>query len=60
MKLGTNVRLVQPVIKGEVIDVEWDRDQDQKRIKIAWVDADENDQQRWFLESDLEVIDGQS
>ena len=58
MKLGTNVRLVQPVIEGEVVDVEWDKDQDQKRIKVAWNDADGDRQERCFLESELEVIDG--
>ena len=58
MKPGTSVRLIQPVIEGEVIDVEWDKDKDQKRIKITWKDANGNQQDRWFLESDLEVIDG--
>ncbi len=58
MKPGTSVRLIQPIIVGEVIDVEWDKDQDQKRIKITWNSEDGNRQERWFLEADLEVTDG--
>lgn len=57
MKLGTTARLVQPVIEGKVVDVEWDKEKDQKRIKLAWFDGDDV-QERWFLESELEVVKG--
>ncbi len=58
MKLGLKVRQAIPIIEGDVVDVEWDKDRDQKRIKVEWSDGDDV-VARWFLESDLEVIDGQ-
>lgn len=59
MKLGSKVRQVVTVVQGEVADVEWDKDKDQKRILVEWSSNDYETESRWFLENELEVIDGQ-
>jgi len=51
---GDVVRLIQPVIQGEVIDTEYDRDSGGLRHLVRYADAEGSMQQRWFLETQLE------
>lgn len=54
---GRQVRLVQPVIQGEIIDTEYDKSHKELKHLIEWRDADGERQQRWFLESELELVE---
>ena len=56
-EMGRQVRLVQPVIQGEIIDTEYDKSRKELKHLIEWQDADGAQQQRWFLESELEVVE---
>ena len=56
-EMGRQVRLVQPVIQGEIIDTEYDKSRKELKHLIEWRDADGAQQQRWFLESDLEAVE---
>lgn len=56
MEIGKTVRLVQPVVQGEIIDTEYDKDTKQLRHLLSWVDADGETQNRWFTESQLELV----
>lgn len=49
MKIGTQVRLIQPVVEGEVIDVQWDK---QANEPIALVRGEFG--QQWFSVQQLE------
>lgn len=55
MEIGNVVRLVQPVIQGEIVDTEYDKDAKQLRHLVQWTDGAGDAQQRWFIESQLEV-----
>ncbi|MBK7491160.1 MAG: hypothetical protein KBF68_00970 [Nitrosomonas sp.] len=56
-EMGRQVRLVQPVIQGEIIDTEYDKSRKELKHLIEWQDADGAQQQRWFLESELEAVE---
>lgn len=55
MEIGDNVRLVQPVITGVILDTEYDKSTKQLRHLIEY-STDNEQQQRWFVESDLEAL----
>lgn len=55
MEIGNTVRLIQPVIEGEIKDTEYDKDAKQLRHLVEWTDADSNVQTRWFAEQQLEA-----
>jgi hypothetical protein len=57
MKLKTQVVIKNTLLEGVVDDVEWDKDRDCKRVKVSFVDTDDVEQSRWFLETDLEPKD---
>ena len=56
MKIGSQVKLVQPVIGGPIVDTEYDKDAHELRHLVEWTDASGDVQQRWFLESELEIV----
>ena len=39
-EMGRQVRLVQPVIQGEIIDTEYDKSRKELKHLIEWQDAD--------------------
>lgn len=55
MDIGDSVRLVQPVINGVIIDTEYDKSTKQLRHLVEY-SADGEQHQRWFVESNLEVL----
>lgn len=57
MEIGNQVRLIQPVIAGEIKDTEYDKDAKQLRHLVEWQDNEGETQTRWFTESDLEVVE---
>ena len=53
-KPGTLVTQVVPhAIEGEVVDVRWNKDADCKEILVAYIGAEGEDTERWFLENEL-------
>lgn len=55
MEIGNTVKLKQPVIQGEIIDTEYNKDSKELHHLVSYNDANGAQQQRWFSESDLEV-----
>lgn len=56
-KIGDPVRLIQPVIEGPVVDIEYDKINGGFKYLVQYVDQKGNVQARWFDEVELE--DGQ-
>jgi hypothetical protein len=56
LEMGQQARLIQPVVEGEIIDTEYDKDAKQLKHLVAYTDADGESQTRWFLESQLEEV----
>ncbi len=55
MKAGTQVRLIQPVIEGEVKERRFN-DSDEIELLVEWTDADGQAVQRWFKAEQLQEI----
>ena len=53
MKMGAEVGIAQPVLKGKVVDVEWDKAKDCKRLKVAYTNDEGVEHTRWFTEPQL-------
>ena len=56
MEIGNSVRLIQPVVKGEIKDTEYDKGEKQLRHLVEWKDESGDVHTRWFNESQLEVV----
>ncbi len=56
MEIGQKARLIQPVIQGEIVDTEYDKDAKELRHLLVYEDTSGTRQQRWFLESQLEEV----
>lgn len=56
MEEGQTVRMVQPVIQGQITDTRYNKDAKALEHLVDYPDAEGETQQRWFLESQLEVI----
>ena len=56
MEIGQKARLIQPVIRGEIVDTEYDKDAKELRHLLVYEDTSGTRQQRWFLESQLEEV----
>lgn len=54
MKTGSTVRLIQPVIEGQVMKRQI-TDDDQELLLVQWVTGEEK-HQRWFKPSELEEV----
>lgn len=57
MKIGSKVRLVQPVIEGPVVKKDYDADTDSLKYLVEYKVADGEVHTRWFTEAELEVIE---
>ncbi|WP_031431824.1 hypothetical protein [Methylomicrobium agile] len=55
MKKNSKVRLVQPIITGEIVEVQWDNDLDCKKCLVRYTDASGEAHERWFHEHELEL-----
>ena len=56
MEVGNKVRLIQPVIQGEVIDTEYSKEDKCLIHLVEWSDTSGDGQRRWFKESELEIL----
>lgn len=57
IEVGQTVRLVQPVIQGEVLDIEYDKTSKSLAMLVEYTDAQGAVNQRWFPEPTLEVVE---
>ena len=57
LETGQNVRLKAPVIQGPIKDTEYDKDAKTLRHLVEYSDLQGETHQRWFLETDLELVD---
>lgn len=53
IQIGSTVRQVAPVIEGEVVDIEYDKDNSCLKHLVQYVDSDGETQTRWFTEVEL-------
>jgi len=58
MKAGTQVRLIQPVIQGEVMERRINPD-DELEVLVAYTDAEGQPAARWFRPEQLEQLEVQ-
>lgn len=56
MEEGQQVRLIQPVIQGQITDTRYNKDAKQLEHLVAYTDAQGETHERWFLESELEAV----
>lgn len=54
MEIGTQARLKQPEVKGEVLDTRYNKDGKELEHLLSFTDADGETHERWFLQSQLE------
>lgn len=55
MEIGKTVRLVQPVIEGEIVDTEYNKDSRKLQHLVQWTNNGELTT-RWFTEDQLELV----
>lgn len=55
MKTGNTVRVVQPVISGEIVDTQYNKSSNELEHLVSWSD-DGGEHQRWFSEAQLEEV----
>lgn len=56
MKTGQQAKLIQPTVIGEIVDTEYDKENECLKHLLEYVDADGEVQHRWFNESELEGV----
>lgn len=54
MKVGSQARLIQPEVRGEVIARRIDESTDEIELLLQWTDAAGDQHQRWFTAAQLE------
>lgn len=57
METWNQVRLVQPVIQGEIIDTQYNKQAKQLEHLLEYTGSDGESHERWFLESELELVE---
>lgn len=57
MQEGQTVRLVQPEIKGPIKDTRYDKTNKCLEHLVEYTDADGTAHERWFAETQLEVVE---
>ena len=55
IEIGTQARLKQPVIQGEVLDTNFNKSAGELEHLVSFVDVNGEAQERWFLASQLEA-----
>lgn len=55
MEVGNQVRVIQPIIQGSIIDTEYSKDDKCLIHLVEWSDGSGEGLRRWFKESELEV-----
>lgn len=56
---GSQVKLVQPIIQGEVLETRYNNDAESLERLVQYADVDGELQQRWFLDGQLEEVPAQ-
>ena len=56
IRIGQTARLIQPVISGVVKDTQFNKSVGELEHMIHYVDGQGEDQERWFLASQLEEV----
>lgn len=56
MKKGDVVEVTPVTIKGPIIKTEWNESAESLQHCIEWTDAEGNQQHRWFLETELQLV----
>lgn len=56
IEIGVTVRQKVPVISGEVVDTEYDKDAKCLKHLVEYEDADGETQTRWFTEAEIEEV----
>jgi hypothetical protein len=56
MNIGDGVRQIAPTIQGTVTDIVYDKDAGELTYLVDYADAEGNQQQRWFRETELEAL----
>ena len=54
MNAGDTVKLVQPVVRGLIVDTRYDKQSKSLEHLVEYKDANGDGHARWFLESQLE------
>lgn len=57
MEEGNKVRQIAPVIEGTIVDTEYDKSTKALRHLVEYTDAEGDEHQRWFSESELELVE---
>lgn len=55
ISVGDTAKLIQPVVKGQVIDTRYNKDAKQLEHLLEYTGEDGDAHQRWFLDSQLEA-----
>lgn len=56
IKVGTQARLKQPVIQGDVIDARYNHSETTMEYLVTWTDEQGDEVNRWFNEAQLEEV----
>jgi hypothetical protein len=56
LEIGSQARLVQPVIAGEIVDTEFNKTSKKLQHLVQWTEADGHVASRWFTEDQLEEV----
>lgn len=56
MKTGTQVRLIQPEIRGQVMERRINPDTDDIELLVGWTDQAGEEHRRWFPEAQLQEV----
>jgi len=54
---GATVRLIQPVIQGEVVGATIDETTLDRRFLVRWTNAEGDTVERYFTEAELEAVE---
>jgi len=55
IEVGQTARLIQPVVQGEILDTQYNKESKELEHLLAW-NEDGEPQQRWFSEKHLEAV----
>ena len=56
LEIGVTAKVIAPVIKGTIIDTQYDKSSKSLSHLLEWQEAGNPNKQRWFTEAELEEI----
>lgn len=57
MEINSFVRLIQPIIQGQIKDTQYNKDGRCLEHLVEWVDSEGDTHSRWFNEVELEIVE---